>query len=157
MIILFYFRFLNAKKSYKSFINIINSPDYYNFRGLSFEIICLKHIEQIKSALGIRNVDSKTFSMFQKGNDLSLDYQIDMFIDRDDQIINLLEMKYCNDKYELSSSEVLKLQNRVDNLMKISKYKKGVQVTIVTPYGLVDNSHSSFISSVITLNDLFNN
>ena len=61
---------------------------YKSWSGLAFETVCLKHIQQIKKALGVGKVYS-VHSGWQ--NDKA---QVDLVIDRDDGIINLCEMKF---------------------------------------------------------------
>lgn len=62
--------------------------------GYAFGNICMMHIPQIKSALGISGVYTKQNSWKFKGNDSLPGAQIDMIIDRADQIIHLCEGKF---------------------------------------------------------------
>ncbi len=53
--------FLSSEKI-KSWTRFVKSPDYYSWRGNSFEIVCLNHIPQIKTVLGISGIESSEYS-----------------------------------------------------------------------------------------------
>lgn len=87
--------------------NNLQSGFYNSFVGLSFELVCLEHIKQIKYALGIFGVVSKECSWIcleDKGNGVA-GHQIDLLIDRNDEIINMCEMKYSLYPYSLSNKD----------------------------------------------------
>ena len=67
---------------------------YTSWAGYAFENICLKHIHQIKKALGISGVYSTVSSFFKKGGEGEAGFQLDLLIDRQDQVINLCEIKF---------------------------------------------------------------
>ena len=137
---LFYYQFLKNKPSDERFwSNQINMPQINTWQGLAFERVCLEHISEIKSKLGISGVQTDVNSWYctrdvDKGINGS---QIDLLIVRRDQVINLCEIKFSNSDFN------------------ITKTKYAIYPTLITTYGMVQNSYSGNIQSVITLKDLF--
>ena len=155
---LFHFKFLrNRTGNDNHFWSIShNKPGINAWKGLAFERICMQHIEQIKRALGISGILSDVYSWRSpaSGKD-EPGAQIDMLIDRDDRIINLCEIKFSEDEYALDETEEKKLRYRLELFKKTTKTRKGVNVTIITAYGLKHNKHSCCVQSEVTLDDLF--
>lgn len=156
---LFYLRFIkqNENNDENFWTASINSSLYHNWCGLSFERICLLHVKQIKQKLGIQGVLSNTYSWSVKNNaELGLPgVQIDLLIDRNDQVINLCEMKYAASNYTLDKEEEYKLRTRLETFRITTKTTKAIHLTMITTYGLVPNMYSGIIQNEITMNDLF--
>ena len=81
--------------------------------------------------------------------------QIDLLIDRNDGVINLCEMKFSAQEYAITEDEEMKLRRRRGNFIDATQTKKAVHITLVTPYGLKQNTHSSIAQNEVTLNNLF--
>lgn len=81
--------------------------------------------------------------------------QVDLLIDRNDQTINLCEMKYANASYYLSAEEASKLQNRKAALIRETETTKSVLLTMITTYGLTKGGHADDIHCQLTMDDLF--
>ena len=154
---LFYFKFIdqNSYKDEHFWTTSVNSPLYNTWCGLSFEMLCLYHIKQIKQALGISGVQTLACSWRSKGDDSKNGVQIDLLIDRKDETINLCEMKYSKDKFEITSSEEQKLTARLDTFRAETGTRKSVLLTLITTNGLKHNIHSGIVQSEVTLEDLF--
>lgn len=61
------------------------TPKYWSWRGLSFELICFKHIYEIKKALGIGSVITRTTKWHYESKDCGeKGTEIDLVIERDD-------------------------------------------------------------------------
>ena len=90
---LFYFRFMKdgRMRGENSWMNILNSSKYRVWTGLAFEQVCLLHLLQMKKALGISGVNTQSSSWFHPGSSEDNGIQIDLLIERADQIINLCE------------------------------------------------------------------
>jgi len=146
--ILFSIRFINNKK-FDSWNEYINSPGYNSWRGNSFETVCINHIEEIKSSLGISGIETNEFAF--KNNES----QIDLIISRKDGVINLCEMKYTNEDYSLDLSEYNKIQNRLSQVQKYIDSKKAVHITLVCANGFKPNKYSGIVQNVILGDDLF--
>ena len=149
--VLFCLYFRNGKiKSWQSFIK---SPDYYAWRGNAFETVCLEHIPQIKMALGISGIESSEYSWKSKKKKGGA--QIDLLIDRRDDVINLCEMK-CTDKpYEVKAEYRENLINKITVFTEEVNPKKSVHVTLVTSNGYKRNEYSDVIQNVVEPDDLF--
>lgn len=155
---LFYFKFLKSQPTDEHFwTNQINTPLVNTWMGLAFERVCMEHIEQIKVKLGISGVITEVNSWYCKA-DLDngvFGSQIDMLIVRKDQVINLCEMKYSQSEYTITEKVDRNIRNKISDLITISGTKYAIYPTIITTYGLVENSYSQEVQSVVTMDDLF--
>ena len=93
---LFHFKFLEKKSGRNSWLQISNQSAFNIWSGFAFENICLKHIAPIKQTLGISGIITNEYSWLQRGKDLGSGAQVDLVIDRSDNCINLLEIKFHN-------------------------------------------------------------
>ena len=150
--VLFSLRFLKEKE-HGSWMSYINTPSYNAWRGNAFEIVCLNHIPQIKRALGIFGVD--TFEYAWISNNSGHGAQIDLLIDRKDGVINLCEMKFSNEPYEITLNEFKKLQNRLAVFQQETKTGKAVHITLISANGIRKNKYSDIAQSIINGDDLF--
>lgn len=155
---LFYFKFLKSQPTDEHFwTNQINTPLVNTWMGLAFERVCMEHIEQIKVKLGISGVLTEVNSWYCKA-DLDngvFGSQIDMLIVRKDQVINLCEMKYSQSEYTITEKVDRNIRNKINDLITVSGTKYAIYPTIITTYGLVENSYSQEVQSVVTIDDLF--
>jgi len=81
--------------------------------------------------------------------------QIDMVIDRRDQVINLCEMKYSLTPYEIKKDYYQHLLERLEQFRSETKTRKALMLTMVASSGIKQNAYSGSIPKVITLDDLF--
>lgn len=155
---LFYFKFLRqAPQDERFWSNGINTSARNAWCGLAFERVCLEHTPQILRALGVSGVqtDISTWSCHADADRGLFGSQIDLLISRKDQVINLCEMKYSRDDYALTRTEEAKLRHKESDFIKATKTKDAIHITLVTPYGLKENTYSGIVQSVITGEDLF--
>ena len=154
---LFYFRFIEGKKSTDNafWSKIQHSPLYHNWCGLAFERVCLLHSEQIKKALGIRGVITDEYAWYTPPTKDNPGAQIDLLIERSDKVINLCEIKYSEDLYTIDTRYAEVLRRKVSQFRRLTKTKKGLMMTMITNYGLVNNVHSMNIHAQVTADDLF--
>ena len=124
--------------------------------GYAFENLCLKHVSQIKKALGISAIYTESSSFFFAGNDQQEGLQVDLLIDRKDHIINLCELKFHATPLVCTKALALELRGKVARFKTITKTKKQVSLTLVSAFGLQQNEHSlGLIDQSIALNALF--
>ena len=155
---IFYYSFTPKNSNDENFFsNQINTPLMNTWEGFAFERVCLLHIKQIKEALGISGVYTECNSWFTKKDDqLGIHgSQIDLLIVRKDQIINLCEMKYSKTLYTLTDKVMESINNKISDLMLVTKTKYAIYPTLITTIGLKENSYALDIQNVITINDLF--
>ena len=155
---LFYYRFLVNEPTDEHFwSDQINTPAVNTWMGYAFERVCLMHIEQIKQKLGISGVYTDVNSWYckaDKDNGIA-GSQIDLLIVRKDKVINLCEMKYSNTEYTITQKVDKNIKNKINDLIVSTGTKYAIYPTLVTTYGMVDNSYSGNIQSVVTMDDLF--
>ena len=156
---LFYLRFVKGSNGRDEHLwsNMIDSPERRTWCGYSFEQLCLHHITQIKMKLGISGIQSDVCSLFTPAEDGHKGAQIDLLIDRKDQIINLCEMKYSTSEYEITKRYNDEMQERRELFRSQTKTKKALHLTMVTTYGVKENPYSGMIQSQVTMDDLFRN
>jgi AAA+ ATPase superfamily predicted ATPase len=129
------------------------SAGHNAWAGNAFESVCKYHIKQIKTKLGITGVISDTSSWRSETSNPGA--QIDLVIDRSDNVINLCEMKYSKDEYTLTKSDDANLRNKRKAFAQETGTRKAVHLTMITSFGLSKNQYSSLIQSEVTADDLF--
>jgi hypothetical protein len=155
---LFCFKFLKDSPTDEHFwSNQVNTPSVNTWMGLAFERVCLGHVRQIKRKLGISGVLTEVNSWYCKADpDRGVfGSQIDLLITRKDQVINLCEIKYSGAEFTVTEKVDRSIRNKTSDLVTLTGTKYAIHPTIITTYGLVDNSYAKNIQSVVTLDDLF--
>lgn len=155
---LFYIQFIESNRNVGQGIwQQLSQTNYYtSWAGYAFESICLKHIPQIKQALGIAGVYSTASTFFKKGNEEEEGLQIDLLIDRNDHVINICEMKFYGAEVTITKSMAMTLRNRLVNFKELTKTRKQVFLTFMTTFGVKQNKHSmGLIDVALTMDDLF--
>lgn len=127
----------------------LNTPVINSWQGLSFEHVCMVHIDQIRHALGLDRIAVEYYSW------RSSTAQVDMIIERADRLINLCEIKYTQSDYTITAEEDQKVRNRIASFVRESKTRCGILPTWITPFGLFKNEYSANVQYQITINDLF--
>ncbi|MBO7284630.1 MAG: AAA family ATPase [Bacteroidales bacterium] len=154
---LFYFKFIqqNENNDEHFWSASIDSAMHRAWSGLAFERLCMAHTQQIKAALGIAGVLSNVYSWRKEADEMSDGAQIDLLIDRKDQVINLCEMKYSLSEYIIDAEYEQKLRNKKSAFINATNTRKAVHLTMVTTFGIKANAHSGIVQNEITLDDLF--
>ncbi|MCQ2188674.1 MAG: ATP-binding protein [Paludibacteraceae bacterium] len=131
----------------------INKPEYNSWKGIAFEEICFNHAKQIKSALGIGSVSSKQSAYIVSASENNPGMQIDMVIERADNVVNICEMKFYKDQFTVDKSYDETLRRRTQQIEE--KFPKlNVHTTLITTFGLRQNEYSNNFQSVVTIEDL---
>ena len=150
--VLFYIGFIKNKK-FDSWNEYINTPGYNAWCGNAFEIVCINHIEKIKSALGIRGIETHEFAWrsIEPGGGA----QIDLVIKRKDGVSNLCEMKFTNEEYSIDEDEHRKIENRLSRFQTMTETKDAIHVTLICGNGYKRSKYSGLVQNVIVGDDLF--
>jgi uncharacterized protein len=145
----------NAKPSDNNvWIKIFGQQSYKIWSGFSFETICLKHMEQIKEGLKISGIHSVNGSWVEKNTQNSV--QIDLLIDRDDNIINICEIKFYNTEFAIDKNYAAEIAKKANAFCSSTKTKKSVIVTFITTYGLVQNQYArQYVQNELRMDHLF--
>lgn len=139
---LFYLRFIKDSNPYdqNNWVNAIDSPSYRAWSGYAFEQVCLYHLQQIKEALSIGGVISHSSAWRSKTSQNGA--QIDLVIDRRDQVINLCEMKFSIAPFVITKAYANQLQQKISTFRAETETKKAIYLTMITTYGLKGNSYA---------------
>lgn len=149
---LFYYMFVAGQKGYDDnmWMHLQGTHAYSTWLGLSFERLCFAHTSQIRHALGLDSIATKTYSLYTESA------QMDMVIERADNVVNLCEMKYTQLPYALDKAEAEKLRCRMDYLQSLNRRRRNVQCVLVTKQQAKQNNYyNSLIIRNITLTDMF--
>ncbi|MBR2287639.1 MAG: AAA family ATPase [Clostridia bacterium] len=124
------------------------------WRGYAFENLCFNHIPQIKRALGVSGVIT-TASAWSKRPDDQEGTQIDLLLFRNDNVVNMCELKFYGIDFAVDLEYYKKILHRQELLLGEISPKCAVHSTLITTYGLKKNEYASAFLKVITLDDLF--
>lgn len=152
---LFYLRFIKKSSSMdeNNWINSLDNPEHRAWSGYAFEQVCLAHVREIKQALGISGIQTHTASWKSSGKPGA---QIDLLIDRRDQVINACEMKFSINAFTIDKKYAEALRNKIGIFKTDVKTRKSVFLTMITTFGLARNEHSmSVVQNDLTMDVLF--
>jgi len=128
----------------------------HSWAGLAFEHLCLQHIQQIKQALQIGGIFSNTYSWLHRQDAVHPECaQIDLLIDRADNVINLCEIKYSKGKFTPDKAFIDELNRKRQVFSEVTKTRKSIHLTLITTDGIADNAYAREIQSFVTLDGLF--
>ena len=153
---IFYLQFIHKmKKDNFWWRKNMLSPKVNTWYGLSFERVAMEHVDEILYSLHLDSINTEVYSWRSKND--SPRAQIDLVIDRADSMVTLCEAKYSKGEYRLDKDEYLKLENRIEAFRRdeLTKTRKGVQLVLITTFGLCPSQYSGIFSKVLTIDDLF--
>lgn len=156
---MFYFRFIKQYygRDEHFWTLTIDHPARRAWAGIMFEQVCKDHLAQIKRAIGINGVMSEQSAWYSKPENGSTirGAQIDMLIARRDRIINICEMKFSQNEFTMDSDYEMQLRNKMGTFREATKTRDALQLTMITTYGVKQNSHSGIVQSQVKMDDLF--
>ena len=124
------------------------------WRGIAFEEVCLQHIDQIKHALQIAGVSSHESAYIVQGENGQEGMQIDLMIDRADNVVNVCEMKFCKSEFVVTKSYAERITRRIEALEQLFP-SKTFHSTLVSAEPLHRNEYADVFRSHLTMDDLF--
>ena len=133
--------------------NHASSPSAVTHFGFEFELLCFNHVAQIKHALGISGVAASCHPFI--GQDEGNKAQLDLVLRREDNVVNLLEIKWSKNEYAMDKEEHLKLERREEVLSSYLLKRESIQTVLLTSFGLKNGEYQSDFSRVLTLDHLF--
>lgn len=155
---IFYLKFIDNRRleergMWKKFSQ---TQTYKIWTGYAFENLCLRHVPQIKRALGISGIYSETSTYRSQPTAERSGTQIDLLIDRNDHVINLLELKFYNTDFVLTKAYAKELRKKMGIFKANTQTRKQLFWTLLTTFGLEANEHSiGLIDQVLTMDILF--
>ena len=139
-----------------------DDPDYWmkkretqaflTWRGYAFEQVCLSHIKQIKNAIGVAGVITNVESWRSEQTDPGV--QIDLMINRNDQVISLCEMKFSDTEFSFTKKQAQELRTKRNVFIEETGTKKAVHIALITPFGIKRNDYYDMVQSIVTAEDL---
>jgi uncharacterized protein len=155
---LFYLKFIeNSKaKGAGTWQMKATGQSWISWCGFAFENICLKHILPIKKALGISGTYSEqsVWRYTPKANETGV--QIDLLIDRQDNCINLCELKFHKTEFVLDKTESDNLEAKRQVFISKTGTKKTVFITLLTTFGAKRNEYYlQTVQNQLTMGMLF--
>lgn len=124
------------------------------WRGIAFEELCFRHIKQIKQALQIAGVSSVEYPLIDKGDAEHPGMQLDLIIDRRDDVLNVCEMKYTASAFVLTKPYAETIEQRRAALEQRYPHKS-IHMTLVTTYPTSADTYADTFQSEVTADDLF--
>ena len=157
---LFYLKYIELnKESYDEqwWQHHSTSHSVESWQGLTFELLCLMHIRQIRHQLNIGGVATEVSTWFDQADKKKAvrGSQIDLIIERADRIIHLCEMKFSQGEFRITKDYEDKLRNRMSIFKEKTKNKMTLVHTFVTTYGVANGKYSNIVHSEVTLDGLF--
>ncbi len=141
---LFYLKWIEGRRllGEGTWLKLRSTPGWKAWSGYAFENVCFRHLKQLKHALGISGVETSAASWVHRPTD---DYdqgaQIDLLIDRRDDVINLCEMKFADAPFVIDKAYAAELRTKISTFRRVTATRKATMLTMVTPYGSVPNPH----------------
>lgn len=154
---LFYYQFVRNSHGIDEdyWTKIHQAPVYHTWCGLAFERVCLLHARQIKAALGISGIIANIYSWHIVKTEVHPGVQIDLVIDRSDNVINICEMKYAPNGYTMTAPEAKRLSERLRVFSIYSPKKKAVQLVMITSNGIAGKGRLIQPVRELTADNLF--
>lgn len=154
---IFYLKFVKDSTSLDIdlYSNESQTQKVITYRGIAFENVCFNHIEQIKNALKIAVIRTNQSTFIYKGNESNRGAQIDLIIERADNIINLCEIKFYSNEFVNTKEKHLSLLNKSEALSKFILKKQIIKNVLITTFGIKENEYQWDYDKIITLDELF--
>jgi hypothetical protein len=147
------FRGMRGRHTNDYWLRFSSTTAHSVWSGLTFEKLCLHHLPLIRKKLGIAGVLTSTFSW--RGEFDGNRTQVDLIIDRNDNIINLCEIKFSSGQYQIDKKYYESIRNKKTAFENSTHTRKAVLTTMITTFGLKRNDYSAEIVSEVLLDDLF--
>ena len=152
----FYLKFIENTHitNNNNWLNAIDTPKYRAWSGYAYEQICMYHLPQIKYKLGISSVYTEIFSW--RSSESENRVQVDLIIDRRDNIVNLCEIKFSINPFIINKKYATELRNKIGVFKAETRTRKSVFLTMITTYGVKQNIHSTgLFQNEMKMEDLF--
>ena len=120
----------------------------------NFNICHTRYIEQIKQSLQIAGVSSRESSLIVRGDDSDKGMQIDLLIDRADDVVNVCEMKFCQSEFVVTKAYATQIVSRIEALEKLLPSKTFLP-TLISAEPVHPNEYADTFPLQLTLDDLF--
>jgi hypothetical protein len=154
----FYIKFIeqNRARGKGTWTKLSRETSWKSWSGYAYEGICLKHIQQLKKAIGIEDVYTEVSAWRTRTQDARKGAQIDLLIDRQDNCINICEIKFSTGVYTIDKSYATELREKLNVFAEATKTRKTLFLTLITTYGVKKNDyHVQLVQKELTMDALF--
>lgn len=133
-----------------------NTAAYAVWTGLAFEAVCLKHVLQIRRALGVEGVLTHTATWRHQPGKGRQGAQIDLLLDRQDRCINICEIKFSTAVFVIDKKYASELDGKVNAFRTETNTPHNLFLTMVTTYGTQKNEYYlGRVQAEVVMEDLF--
>lgn len=121
-----------------------STPAGMAWGGYAFENVCLCHVRQIKQALGISGIltEQSAWQHRPSGKE-DRGAQIDLIIDRPDNVVNVCEMKYSEAPFVIDKRYAWQLRERAEIFRRVTQTRKSLFTTFITVHGVAPGQYTS--------------
>ena len=154
---LFYLKFIEANNELQrgAWQTFSQNQSWKSWSGYAFENLALRHLPQLKKALGIAAVHTESSAFSLRGDGQQVGVQIDLLIDRNDHAINVCELKFYSEEIILSKAMATALRQKIAHFKSATQTKKQIFLTLISPFPLISNEHSVGLVDVSLTMDAF--
>ncbi|MEO0445488.1 MAG: ATP-binding protein [Verrucomicrobiota bacterium] len=156
---LFSWKWIRQKKAsgVGAFLKKSQSPAWRAWSGYALESLAHKHMEQIKFGLGIAEVETSECSWLHRPDEIyPQGAQIDLLLDRADNTINVVEIKFSQGPFTITKRYAEELRRKLAVFREVSRTKKNVFLTFLTTHGLTENVYArELVEKQLTTEILF--
>ncbi len=153
----FYHRFMKSQKSNINNVwkEISQTQSYKIWLGYSFEYIVFKHLNAIKNKIGIAGIHTEVgIHYYNIGAANAM--QIDLLLDRNDNTISYIEVKFTVDPYSLDKKKYEQLKEKIQRFKTLNGVNKYIECIFITNDSIKETAYANeIIDKNIVLNDLF--
>lgn len=145
---LFHLQFIEPFNG-NSWKQLFTKKVYETWSGFAFEMLCYKHMENIKKGLRCDQINSKNYSWSNRNA------QVDLVIDRDDNMVNLCEIKFYNGTFPVDTNYANNLRNKEVQFKTSTKTRKGINTIMLTTWGIEGKHAKGLVTNSLTIDCLF--
>ena len=142
---LFHLQWLEGRRRGKrgDWTSIRGTAKWNTWAGLAFEALCQNHIGAIERALGISGVRTEASSWQHRArNREDNGAQIDLLIDRADDVISVCELKHTVTPFAITKRYAEELRRKLAVFQHETRTRKNLQLVLVATAGVLANAYS---------------
>jgi uncharacterized protein len=155
---IFYLSFMEGHKNIANdyWMQKAQTNVYKIWSGYAFENVCFRHLSQIKNKMHLSAISTSFSSFSIKGNSEIPGTQIDLVLDRADQVINLFEIKYNSEPIIITKEMAKGFKTKMAIFRAATNTKKQLFTSLIAANGIVPNANSTgLLANNFSADDLF--
>jgi len=138
---LFYLKYIhgNVSKIKNQWQSIRNEGSFGAWSGYAYENVWMLHMPQLLKALEIAGTSIEATSWKYRGDANMPGAQIDLLVERGDDVIHICEVKFSKNEFVITKSYSKDLMRKRTVFEYATKTKKLIVTTLLTTYPAVQN------------------